>query len=80
MDEKIRAFDSATGKLLWERTLPFGGYATPTTYSVDGRQSWSSRPAAAESSGPHRVTRSSRCAATLTDRTISAPFGARPER
>jgi quinoprotein glucose dehydrogenase len=38
MDEKVRAFDSVTGKLLWERKLPFGGYATPSTYSVDGRQ------------------------------------------
>jgi len=38
MDEKVRAFDSATGKLLWERKLPFGGYATPSTYSVNGRQ------------------------------------------
>jgi quinoprotein glucose dehydrogenase len=38
MDEKFRAFDSATGKVLWERKLPFGGYATPSTYSVNGRQ------------------------------------------
>jgi quinoprotein glucose dehydrogenase len=38
MDEKFRAFDSATGKLLWEYKLPFGGYATPCTYSVGGRQ------------------------------------------
>lgn len=38
MDEKIRAFDSATGRLLWERKLPFGGYATPSTYSMGGRQ------------------------------------------
>lgn len=38
MDEKLRAFDSATGKLLWEHKLPFGGYATPSTYSVNGHQ------------------------------------------
>ena len=38
MDEKFRAFDSATGKLLWEQKLPAGGYATPCTYSVNGRQ------------------------------------------
>ncbi len=38
MDEKFRAFDSVTGKLLWEYKLPFGGYATPCTYSVGGRQ------------------------------------------
>ena len=38
MDEQFRAFDSATGQLLWEHKLPFGGYATPSTYSVNGRQ------------------------------------------
>ena len=28
-DRKFRAFDKATGKLLWETTLPFSGNATP---------------------------------------------------
>jgi quinoprotein glucose dehydrogenase len=37
-DEKLHAFDKKTGKLLWEHPLPAGGYATPCTYSVDGRQ------------------------------------------
>ena len=37
-DKKFRAFDKATGKLLWETTLPFSGNATPATYEVDGRQ------------------------------------------
>jgi quinoprotein glucose dehydrogenase len=37
-DEKFRAFDKATGEVLWETTLPAGGYATPSTYEVDGRQ------------------------------------------
>jgi quinoprotein glucose dehydrogenase len=37
-DKKFRAFDKATGKLLWETTLPFGGNATPSTYEVNGRQ------------------------------------------
>ena len=37
-DEMIRAFDQETGKILWESKLPAGGYATPSTYSVDGRQ------------------------------------------
>ncbi|HVT97352.1 MAG TPA: PQQ-binding-like beta-propeller repeat protein [Acidobacteriaceae bacterium] len=37
-DRKFRAFDSATGKLLWETTLPFSAGATPATYSVDGKQ------------------------------------------
>jgi len=37
-DKKIRAFDKATGALLWESVLPFSGHATPATYSVAGRQ------------------------------------------
>ena len=37
-DRKFRAFDSSTGKLLWETTLPFAGLATPATYMVNGRQ------------------------------------------
>ena len=37
-DEKIRAFDKLTGEVLWESTLPYGGYATPSTYEVNGRQ------------------------------------------
>jgi quinoprotein glucose dehydrogenase len=37
-DEKLRAFDSATGTLLWEAKLPFAGTATPATYSIDGKQ------------------------------------------
>ena len=37
-DRKFRAFDKATGELLWEATLPFSGNATPATYAVDGRQ------------------------------------------
>ncbi len=37
-DKKFRAFDSRTGKLLWESVLPFAGTATPATYMVDGQQ------------------------------------------
>ena len=37
-DRKLHAFDSSTGKLLWETELPFAGMATPSTYMVDGRQ------------------------------------------
>ena len=37
-DKKFRAFDKATGELLWEVTLPFSGNATPITYEVNGRQ------------------------------------------
>jgi len=37
-DEKLRIFDKENGKLLWEYKLPAGGYATPSTYMVDGIQ------------------------------------------
>jgi quinoprotein glucose dehydrogenase len=37
-DKKFHAFDKATGKLLWETTLPLAGNATPLTYMVGGRQ------------------------------------------
>ncbi len=38
MDEKIRAFNKDSGKLLWEAQLPAAGYATPATYVVGGKQ------------------------------------------
>jgi len=37
-DRKFRAFDTATGKQLWETTLPYLGNATPATYMIDGKQ------------------------------------------
>jgi quinoprotein glucose dehydrogenase len=37
-DEKIRAFETHSGRVLWEHQLPAGGYATPSVYMVDGRQ------------------------------------------
>ena len=37
-DNKFHAFDKATGKLLWETTLPAAGNATPSTYMVNGKQ------------------------------------------
>ncbi len=37
-DRKFRAFDTRSGKLLWETVLPFAGIATPSTYMVGGRQ------------------------------------------
>jgi quinoprotein glucose dehydrogenase len=37
-DEKFRAFDMTNGAMLFETSLPAGGYATPATYVVDGRQ------------------------------------------
>ena len=37
-DEKIRAFEKSSGRVLWEHQLPAGGYATPSVYMIDGRQ------------------------------------------
>lgn len=38
LDEHFRAFDKDTGEELWKIRLPAGGYATPATYMVDGKQ------------------------------------------
>jgi quinoprotein glucose dehydrogenase len=37
-DEKLRAFDKETGKILWVYDLPAAGYATPSVYEVQGKQ------------------------------------------
>ncbi len=37
-DEKIRAFDKMTGKLLWQADLPAAGIATPAIYEVNGKE------------------------------------------
>jgi quinoprotein glucose dehydrogenase len=37
-DRKFRAFDSRTGKKVWEAELPFAGVATPILYKVKGRE------------------------------------------
>jgi len=37
-DEMFRAFDQKTGRVLWQTKLSAGGYATPATYMVNGRQ------------------------------------------
>jgi quinoprotein glucose dehydrogenase len=37
-DEMIRAFETKTGKQLWEAKLEAGGYATPATYMAAGKQ------------------------------------------
>jgi quinoprotein glucose dehydrogenase len=38
LDEHFRAFDMSTGLELFKTKLPAAGYATPATYSVDGKQ------------------------------------------
>jgi quinoprotein glucose dehydrogenase len=37
-DSHLRAFDRKSGKELWKAKLPAPGFATPATYSVQGRQ------------------------------------------
>ncbi len=37
-DNKIRAFDKETGKVLWQHDLPFDGNSTPSTYMAGGKQ------------------------------------------
>lgn len=37
-DNKIRAFDRKTGKIVWEYQLKGRGSATPITYEIEGRQ------------------------------------------
>jgi mono/diheme cytochrome c family protein len=37
-DKKFRAFDTSSGKLVWETTLPNAGVATPATYMVNHKQ------------------------------------------
>ncbi len=37
-DEKIRAFNKEDGQILWTAQLPAAGYASPSTYSVKGKQ------------------------------------------
>jgi quinoprotein glucose dehydrogenase len=38
MDERFHAYDKATGDLVWEYQLDAGGYASPATYEIEGRQ------------------------------------------
>ena len=52
-DKKFRAFDKATGDILWEASLPLAGNATPPTYASRGG-SLSSSPQAAAGRGRER--------------------------
>lgn len=38
MDNQLRAFDTETGRILWQAPLPAGGHATPSTYEAAGKQ------------------------------------------
>jgi quinoprotein glucose dehydrogenase len=37
-DERFRAFDKRTGKIMWQTQLPAAGYASPSTYAINGKQ------------------------------------------
>lgn len=37
-DKKFRVYNQKDGELLWETTLPAAGFATPSTYQIEGRQ------------------------------------------
>ena len=37
-DRKFHAYDKVTGRLLWQTTLPAAGNATPSIYSIAGRE------------------------------------------
>jgi quinoprotein glucose dehydrogenase len=38
MDERFHAYDADNGRLLWEYSMDAGGYASPATFEVEGRQ------------------------------------------
>jgi quinoprotein glucose dehydrogenase len=38
LDDRVRAFDAQTGKVLWTADLPAAGVGVPTTYEVNGEQ------------------------------------------
>lgn len=38
LDDRFRAFDVETGKVVWQTKLPAGGQATPMSYMANGRQ------------------------------------------
>ena len=38
MDERFHAYDTYSGELLWEYQMDAGGYATPSTFAVNGKQ------------------------------------------
>jgi quinoprotein glucose dehydrogenase len=37
-DKKFKAIDKKTGRTIWETALPAAGYASPSTYAVNGKQ------------------------------------------
>jgi quinoprotein glucose dehydrogenase len=37
-DARFKAYNKETGELVWETKLPAAGFATPSTYEVNGRQ------------------------------------------
>lgn len=67
-DNKFRAFDKDSGKLLWEATMVNAGNSTPATYEVNGRQyvviaafgGYAGRRGGAPAAGPPAITQTGR--------------------
>jgi len=38
VEDKIRAYDSDTGRVLWAAPIPGGAEGSPAIYEVDGRE------------------------------------------
>ncbi|HTM47225.1 MAG TPA: pyrroloquinoline quinone-dependent dehydrogenase [Bryobacteraceae bacterium] len=61
LDSVFRAYDSKTGKVLWETYLGGGVFATPSTYMVNGKQfvvapvSDDMNPEESKEAGPYRI-------------------------
>ena len=61
LDSVFRAYDQRTGRVLWEKGLGGGSFATPSTYMVDGRQfvvapvSDDMNPEEPTEAGPHKI-------------------------
>jgi quinoprotein glucose dehydrogenase len=65
-DNKLRIFDKGTGKLLWEKVMPFAVNATPMTYQVNGKQ-YIVVACGGEGRNPHAPTGGIYFAFTLSD-------------
>jgi quinoprotein glucose dehydrogenase len=75
-DNKVRAYDEDTGKVLWEKELPAGPEGVPAVFEVNGREylAISARPTTASGSTEGRPPqRSSEAKATTGNPVASGP-------
>jgi len=59
-DRQLRAYDRATGKVVWSKELPGGSEGIPATYEIDGRQYLASRSRRATACSRRRAKRANR--------------------